>query len=278
MNRAVPLIVTGAGGRIGRLARLGGVDQRRFAPVWVRRAGGGTGPVWDMAAGEPPALPEGGIVLHLAAVLPGRGALGQNAEMARALVKADRASGFSRVVLMSSVAVYAPEDGPIPETRAPAPPSDYGRAKLEAEQILSAGFGPRLTILRLANLAGADALLGGAGRGGPVILDPVAGQPGGPVRSYIGPKTLLRALDRLLGALADGRDLPAVLNLAQPGALGMASLLQAAGRDWRFGPPRAETVARVEVDVARLMSISPLPPADPRAILSEIDGFGGKWP
>lgn len=278
VNRAVPLIVTGAGGRIGRLARLGGVDPGRFAPVWVRRAGDGAGPVWDMAAGEPPALPEGGVVLHLAVVLPGRGALGQNAEMARALVKADRAAGFSRVVLMSSVAVYAPEDRPIPETRVPAPPSAYGRAKLEVEQILSAGFGPRLTILRLANLAGADALLGGAGQGGPVILDPVAGQPGGPERSYIGPKTLMRALDRLLGALADGRDLPAVLNLAQPGALGMASLLEAAGRDWRFGPPRAETVARVEVDVARLMAISPLPPADSRAILSEIEGFGGKWP
>lgn len=278
MNRAVPLIVTGAGGRIGRLVRLGGVDPGRLAPVWVRRGPGGDGPVWDMVTDGPPALPAGGIVLHLAAVLPGRGALGQNAEMARALVKADRAAGFSRVVLMSSVAVYAPEDGPIPETRAPAPPSAYGRAKLEVERILAAGFGPRLTILRLANLAGADALLGGAGRGGPVILDPVAGQNEGPVRSYIGPMTLLRALDSLLGALADGRELPAVLNLAQPGALGMASLLDAAGRDWRFGPPRGETVARVEVDVARLMAISPLPPADPRAILSEVMGFGGRWP
>lgn len=278
VNRAVPLIVTGAGGRIGRLVRLGGVDPGRLAPVWVRRGPGGDGPAWDMVTDGPPALPAGGIVLHLAAVLPGRGDLGQNAEMARALVKADRAAGFSRVVLMSSVAVYAPEAGPIPETRVPAPPSAYGHAKLEVEQILAAGLGPRLTILRLANLAGADALLGGAGRGGPVILDPVAGQNEGPVRSYIGPKTLLRALDRLLGALADGRELPAIVNLAQPGALGMASLLNAAGRDWRFGPPRGETVARVEVDVARLMAISPLPPADPRAILSEVMGLEGRWP
>ncbi|MGQ0609634.1 MAG: NAD-dependent epimerase/dehydratase family protein [Paracoccaceae bacterium] len=278
MNRAVPLIVTGAGGRIGRLLRLGWGETGRLAPVWVQRAPGGAGPVWDMVASGPPAIPAGGIVLHLAAVLPGRGALGQNAEMARALVRADRAAGFSRVVLMSSVAVYAPEAGPIPETRAPAPPSAYGRAKLEVEQILTEAFGPRLTILRLANLAGADALLGGVGQGGPVILDPVAGQAEGPVRSYIGPMTLLRTLDGLLGALAEGRDLPAVLNLAQSGALGMASLLDAAGRDWRFGPPHAETVARVEVDVARLMAISPLPPADPSAILSEVVGFAGRWP
>lgn len=253
-------------------------------PLWLGRRPGAQGLSWDMTRQDPPDdLPQGAILLHLAAVLPGRGVPQDNAEMARALVRADRLAGFRHVVFMSSVAVYGAQSGPIPETRMPAPTSDYGRAKLEAEAILSAGFGPRLTILRLANLAGADALLGGAGRTGPrapdpVILDPVAGQPAGPVRSYIGPLTLVWCLTEVLGALAAGRHLPAILNLAQPGAISMGALLDAAGRDWRFGPPRDGVLARAEVDVTRLMAVTPLPPADPRAILAQIDALGGTWP
>lgn len=276
--RAVPLIVTGAGGRIGRLLRLSAADLQPCAPLWLARRPDGQTAGWDIAQEVPADLPRGATLLHLAAVLPGRGSLDDNETTARALVRADRSVGFSRVVVMSSVAVYAPEDGPIPETRPPAPASAYGQAKLGTERILAAGLGPRLTILRLANLAGADALLGGAARSGPVILDPIMGQAGGPVRSYIGPLSLARALGGVLRALAEGKAVPTVLNLAQPGAVAMADLLDAAGLDWSFGPARKEAVARVEVEVSRLASIVPLTPADPKAMAAELASLSGRWP
>ena len=81
------------------------------------------------------------------------------------------------------------------ETMPADPVSEYGRAKRDAEQALAkglAGSGVGLTCLRIGNIAGADALLGGQAASGAaqVVLDPVAGQPMGPERSYIGPLTL----------------------------------------------------------------------------------------
>ena len=281
VNHKQPLIVTGAQGRLGRLLRLAEKtdDFAAFSTVWTARQAGQGVLGWDMVQDAVIDLPKGGILLHLAGALPGRGqsgALSDNLDMAQAVLAADRQQPFDHVVFMSTVAVYAPEAGAIPETRPPAPQNDYGRAKLLAENLLADGLGPRLTILRLANLAGADALLGGAGQD--VVLDPVAGQTGGPLRSYIGPQMLTRVLGGLLGRIASAAPLPPILNLAQPGAVAMADLLTVSGKPWRFGPHRVGTVPLVEVDVTLLATLFPLPAASAADLWAEQSGLNGVWP
>jgi UDP-glucose 4-epimerase len=57
-------------------------------------------------------------------------------------------------VMLSSRKVYGPSARPLAETDPMAPQDLYGRQKLAVEQALQARLGPRLTILRLANVFG----------------------------------------------------------------------------------------------------------------------------
>lgn len=57
-------------------------------------------------------------------------------------------------VMLSSRKVYAPGAQPLAETARTAPQDLYGCHKLAVEQALQARLGPRLTILRLANVFG----------------------------------------------------------------------------------------------------------------------------
>jgi UDP-glucose 4-epimerase len=57
-------------------------------------------------------------------------------------------------VMLSSRKVYAPSPRPLAESAPVAPQDLYGRHKLAAEQALGERLGPRLTILRLANVFG----------------------------------------------------------------------------------------------------------------------------
>ncbi len=276
-----PLIVTGASGRIGRLVRLQGLDlnTQGFSGIWTSRAGGDGLLCWDLMSGAVPDFPVGGILLHLAGILPGKAqAMGDNVGMAHAIVRADQTKTFAHVITVSTVAVYAPQSAAISEEVVADPQSDYGRSKLAAERVLQQGLGGRLTILRLANLAGADALLGGNPGGLPTVLDPVDGGATGPVRSYIGPVTFAGVLGHLLGRLGSGDVLPGVLNIAQPGSVGMADVLNASGRDWHFGPPRGGVVPKVVVDVARLAALCPLAEVTAAGLLAELHGLKGKWP
>jgi hypothetical protein len=58
----------------------------------------------------------------------------------------------------------------------------------------------------------------------------------------------------------------------------MGALLDAAGLPWQFGPPRAETLARVELATARLEALLPLAPARPKSLVAELAGLRGRWP
>ncbi len=114
--------------------------------------------------------------------------------------------------------------------------------------------------------------------GGEVTLDPVAGQPAGPERSYIGPQSLAIALARLADLAAERPSaLPGVLNLAQPGAIAMGDLVTAAGLPWRLGPNPAPA-PRVVVDTARLQALAPLPPATAEGLVAELASLQGSWP
>ncbi len=204
--------------------------------------------------------------------------MAENCQSAQALCAAVQAIGARHVFLMSSVAVYRPSAALIAEDQPPDPVSDYGRAKLAAEQVMQEALSPgKLTILRLGNLAGADALLSAA-RAGPVVLDPISGQPGGPQRSYIGPNALAGFLEHLVARALRGDPLPPILNVAQPPALAMADLLKAAGADWRFGVPRDGAIPRVALALDRLAALVPLQPATAASVVADLDALKGLWP
>jgi dTDP-4-dehydrorhamnose reductase/UDP-glucose 4-epimerase len=63
-------------------------------------------------------------------------------------------------VMLSSCKVYAPSLKPLAETDPNAPQGPYGRHKLALEKALRERLGPRLTILRLANIFGYELGLG----------------------------------------------------------------------------------------------------------------------
>lgn len=275
------LVVTGARGRIGRALRVqwGGAIAGLQVLWSARTSDQNIDIAWNIGESPAPALPQRAIILHLAGKTRGDAdALAENRRTAAALRKAAQSCGARHVFFMSTAAVYRPELTPIDETQAPDPPGDYGRAKLEAEQILrqpGSGFG--ITILRLGNVAGADALLSGAGQG-VVVLDPVPGQAGGPERSYIGPVALAAALQHLLTSAAQGDALPEILNLAQEPALPMADLLTAFGATWRYGPPRETAIPRVALSVARLKALVTLPEATAPGIVADLNALKAHWP
>ncbi len=225
----------------------------------------------------------GAAVLHLAGQVSGSArALHANVTLASAIGRAAAARQAPCVFFASTVAVYAPGPGPISEDQPPQPGTDYGQSKWQAEKVLRhelSASGSHLTCLRIANVAGADALLGGgAGRRDGVVLDPVPGQ-NGPERSYIGPLTLARVVSALVvAALARRIDLPDTLNIAQPGRVAMGDLLTAAGLDWRFGPPRPGVIARVQVDTSRLQALTEVAPATPAGLVAELAALSGRWP
>ena len=188
----VPLLVTGSGGRIGRALRaIWGEKAGENLPIlWQSRHPAVFGDLgWDIGQNPPPVLPQGLIVLHLAGKTSGTPSdLGENADMTKAVCMAALGARARHIFVMSSAAIYAPGPQPLVESDVPGPISPYGVSKLAGERMavqVVQGSSTGLTILRLANLAGADALLGAAKSGCHVTLDPVAGEAGGPVRSYI---------------------------------------------------------------------------------------------
>lgn len=264
------VLVTGAAGKIGGILRR---VWGETAPgvIWQGRQGAPSDWLrWDMleAPYAGPGL-EGGVILNLAGVTPGGPQdLEDNRALALAALRTAAAEAARHVFLVSSAAVYGPgpESSDLLETAPLHPANPYGLAKLEMEIeacrfLASLGPGaPGMTILRIGNVLGCDALIGRARPGAEVMLDPVPGQAGGPVRSYIGPQTLAQVLRRLCNLALAGTALPPILNIAAPGEVSMAALLQVAGQPWRFGPANPAVVPRVVLDTSTLSALVPLAP------------------
>lgn len=228
------------------------------------------------------------VLLCLAGSIPGRGKPGQDVDLAdnsrlalAAVEAAAEATGAAagttapaRVFLCSSAAVYGNQSGLLQESAALRPANAYGEAKAEMEQRAARRaqeLGVQLCALRIGNIAGLDAVLGGWRPG--FRLDHFAdGQSPGhsPRRSYIG----VQALARILAALVAVPNLPSILNLAQPGAVEMAALLRAAGRDYEPVPAPDHAIAEVQLDLELLQQILPGHPdlmtaADPIRLVAE---------
>lgn len=248
------VLVVGASGRVGRMLARAWI-QDGICPILQHR-----GPplpfdlpqiAWQPLAED---LPQTGAatMIVLAGVVAGRGDLADNAAIARACLRAAAAAGIGQVLLASSIAVYGSNGGPaFTESAGCAPVNDYGRAKLamEAEAAPFRARGMAVTCLRIGNVAGADALLLNVAAGQKVWVDRFA-DGGGPVRSYIGPRSLARVLAGLVG-----RDLPEVLNLAAPEPVAMADLAQAAGAEWDWRVAPATAHARITMDCSLLAGL-----------------------
>lgn len=256
-----PLIL-GATGRTGRalrhLAQGGAWPEGRQASWHGRRAGW----AWDMRATPPPLpRPVRGMIV-LAGVTSGDAqSLAANADLARAALRLAAREGIGPVLLMSSAAVYGRREGTSAEDVA-SPAGAYGMAKLEMEQAVAAecralgARAPRACCLRVANVAGCDQLFD-AMAAGEVTLDRFA-DGRGPRRAYVGPLSLARAFTALLAA----PELPPVLNLAQPGEVGMEELLEAAGARWHWRPAPQSALPAMRLDTRSLAAlIAPLPAA-----------------
>lgn len=256
---SVPLLVMGASGRIGRALQSQQASLTGLRPIWQSRHPAPGFQAWDVLAEPCPQGAAEGVVLCLSGIIRGtKTELALNVDLGLAACRAAMDQGARHVFLASSAAVYGASDRPLPEDAPLRPAGAYGEAKQAMERAARAEMPERLTILRIGNIAGFDALLGGMTSGKAVRLDPVPGQPRGPVRSYIGPVTLARVLAELAQMAALGRKLPPVLNIAA-GPVAMGDLLDAAGVGWGFGPPNPDVIARVELDITRLRALAGLP-------------------
>jgi nucleoside-diphosphate-sugar epimerase len=282
MNRASAVLVTGSTGRVGGALRaIWPKNQAGGLPIlWHgRKSGPGVDLAWNIGQIPPATLPRGLIILHLAGLTSGSPQdLYENSVVTEAICAAAEAALAVHVFVMSSAAVYQPAPHWLRETDLAAPLAPYGAAKLAAERVAQKRLGGRgLTVLRLANLAGADALFGNCLPGRTLTLDPVPGQSGGPERSYIGPHALAEALTGLIRLASEGAALPDILNLAQPGVMAMADLLTAREQPWVFGPPRQGVIARVALNTERLAALVPLAPVTPATLVADLDQVEG-WP
>ncbi|SEM47528.1 Nucleoside-diphosphate-sugar epimerase [Gemmobacter aquatilis] len=260
-------LVCGATGRIGRILQM--AWAQRQGVLWQAR-GEMTGPwlQWDILSAPWPGLRLPGVVIFgLAGVVRGdEEALAQNTTLALAMCEAALRCGAAHVFLASSVAVYGSGQGeavPVDEDAPPAPMGAYGHAKAMMETAVldwqarqGAGV-PGLTVLRIGNVLGADALFGAAASGRAVTLDPVHGSDAGPQRAYIGPGRLAAVLAGLADLARAGQPLPKLLNISAPGQVRMGDLLDAAGFCWQFGPDNPQVLAGLPINTQRLEALLP---------------------
>jgi len=155
-----------------------------------------------------------------------------NVRFVQDLLHKSAETGVAHVVLASSAATYgAGGDAPFCETDDLNPLIPYGVSKMAMEHVAldfaARQSGPSITIARIGNVAGADALTAAAKRhiaqDTPMPLhrfeDGTA-----PVRSYIGPRDLFLALDAL--SIAHNGP-PRIVNVVHPQPVALDAVLTA---------------------------------------------------
>ena len=270
------ILLTGASGRVGQMLCHhwpGMAPDLALTPQYRGDAAPGAlswtpldGPgalVAHAQAGHRPCA-----IIALAGMTPGPGRdLSLNRTIAEATLAAAHDAGVPRVLLSSSSAVYGAGCGtPFVEDAPCAPVNAYGAAKRDMEAACDPwrARGLDICVLRIGNVAGADALLLNAGRGGPggaVVIDRFANG-GGPVRSYIGPATLAAVLGTLC---RHAGPLPEVLNIAAPVPVAMTDLAEAAGADHKTRPAPPDAHQRITLDCRRLEALHDFAPQDSTA-------------
>ncbi len=253
-TRRPSLCILGSSGRLGSLLQRVWQQERSVNLCWL---GGRTVQADGLPSADASRDPANlanrmrgcDVVLVLAGPTAGTAAvLSDHAKIARTVLAAAEQANVGHVILLSSAAVYGDQKGPLSETTATAPVSDYGRAKVDLERVAVAWTGKTsVIVLRLGNVVGADGLIGRMGQGHPVRLD-LFPSGSAPQRSMIGIESLGSVLLRLAQLMADGVQVPSPLNIAAPGLIGMDDLLNSAGADWSGVPAPATAILQVHLD------------------------------
>lgn len=268
----LPVLLVGASGRVGQMVERHWRQGPDPLPLMAQFRGPGAPQdalIWSPLAG-PGALLQaasttGGFqaMVMLAGVTPGPGKdLDLNRTLAEACLDAASQAGISRVLLASSSAVYG-AGAVLSETATCAPVNAYGAAKLRMEQACAPWRkqGMDLCLLRIGNVAGADALLLNAAKAAPgqTIEIDIFDDGRGPVRSYIGVRTLAQVLQTLCLHPAS---LPAVLNIGTPEPVSMDALADAAGQPWRARVAASQSPQTITLDCSLLASLHSFAPQD----------------
>jgi len=203
-----------------------------------------------------------------------------NVTFVKHLLAKARDAGVAHVVLASSAAIYGAGTGtPFDENDTPHPLNEYGvsKAAMEAAALsfASAHPSPAITILRISNVAGADALTAAATRNiAENTAMPLHRFPDGaaPERSYIGPQDLFQAV-RALADPFDGP--PRIVNVAHPQSVTLDAVLTAYRKhmfpslEWVDEPVPAGVPQRITLATNQMCQQTELPaytdPADAMA-------------
>lgn len=269
------VIVMGSSGRLGRMVRKSWAlkPDLPFHPLYQYRRQKVSEPdlLWsadehpeDFVAAlknwlDTPALGSNllPVMIVLAGITPSSsGQLDENVPITRNCLLAARAAGIGRVLIASSSSVYGSNHSvPIPETAAILPNSDYGRHKQQMEQLCAASdwFDIEICLLRIGNVAGADALMLNHFKDPSAKLHLDIFQDGKSLlRSYIGPITLADVLAKL--AMVPG-PIPSILNISAPSPIYMDDLAAAAGIEWYPRPATDDVCQSIILDTKRLEAL-----------------------
>ncbi|MCY4180557.1 MAG: NAD(P)-dependent oxidoreductase [Litoreibacter sp.] len=148
------LLILGANGKLARLLRASWPKSKEPEPVWLDT------PNIDLRSASQAlsdAMKGVDAVLNLAGVTRETGTRAFSDNVAIAHTVLSSAAGLP-VILCSSAAVYGDRNEVCHEDMPAKPLSPYGRSKLEMEQVAADFEGA--TCLRISNVAGADALFG----------------------------------------------------------------------------------------------------------------------
>lgn len=231
--------ILGANGKLGGIltsfARNAGLDwqtQSRTGAADVRWSG-----QYDDPAADQIFRPGATLINMIGCSGPNEAHLhAVNVRFVETLLAKAHQTGAAHVVLASSAAVYGGAGtDPITEEALLRPLTPYGASKVAMEQMVSAfanlNDGPAITIARIGNVAGADALTAAAKRH---IASKTAmplhrfDDNAAPVRSYIGPRDLFDVMHGL-SVLDDGSDTshPRIVNVAHPHPISLDQVLHA---------------------------------------------------
>ncbi|WP_299936327.1 NAD(P)-dependent oxidoreductase [uncultured Pelagimonas sp.] len=253
------VLVLGASGKVGRMLRSiwreKSPEDIEFIYVYRNNRNDQQGVVWQ-PRDPSDHLPKAHAIVALWGATPRSGhAFSENADLANVTLELAKALEVERVLHFSSSAVYLPSTKPLTETISDNAPNAYGQSKLDMEQQITSWMSENEVtfsnvILRLANVAGADALFNNMKPGNTVTLDRFADGLG-PRRSYIGSVDLAKVIE----ALINDQSVLGPVNVAAPKATEMADLVKAAGCrvEWTSAPDGA--IATVALDTRRLQSI-----------------------